>query len=271
MTQERSGFKEIDPRRSRPGAARHREAGLLVAGLLAGLLAGGCALLDAERELVVRFPALPEAWESLEGELEVAVEVVFSDGSGWVRDYSYGDAAAVLRMPKAAGAAVLLRPTYRGLRLPPAGTAVPWLREGDDPAVSWLDGVTATVLRRLAVGGSGFEALNVPRLSREIRDRGGEDPWGVDIDRIVEKLAQDAFRSTYIKEGEKVPLGISFPPGSWVALEPFVRMEAVVRGPTTVELSVPRRGIRYVNTEERRLLSVAFEPSGVPIVALRGF
>lgn len=252
-------------------SARRRGGGLLTAGILAGLLAGSCVLLDAERDLVVRFPALPESWESLEGEMEVVVEVVFSDGSGWIRGYSYDDGAAVLRLPKAAGAAVLLRPTYRGLRLPPAGTAVPWLGEGNAAAASWLDGVTATLLRRLAVGGSGFEALNVPRLSREIRDRGGEDPWGVDIDRIVEKLAQDAFRSTYIKEGEKVPLELSFPPGNWVALEPFANAEtAVVRGPTTVELSVPRRGTRYVNIEEGRLLSIAFEPSGVPIVALRG-
>ncbi|MFP4432163.1 MAG: hypothetical protein ACLFPV_13005, partial [Spirochaetaceae bacterium] len=74
------------------------------------------------------------------------------------------------------GAAVILRPTYRGLLLPPAGTAVPWLASRGGVTATWHDGVTATILRRLAVGGSGFEALNVPRLSREIRERGGETP-----------------------------------------------------------------------------------------------
>jgi hypothetical protein len=265
-----SSNRNRTPTRGRPTA----RGGTLV--LLAVLLAGSCTLLDSERDLVVRFPALPDAWETLEGEMGVSVEIVFSDGSGWTRDYSYLDGAAVLRLPKGAGVAVLVRPTYRGLRLPPAGTAVPWLGDKNAATATWADGVTATVLRRLAVGGSGFEALNVPRLSREIRDRGGEDPWGIDIDRIVEKLAENAFRSTYIKEGEAALVEVSVPPGSWVALEPFPRADmALIHGPTTVELSVPRRGTRYADIRERRLLSIAFEATGgpteTPVVALRRF
>ncbi|MFP4430272.1 MAG: hypothetical protein ACLFPV_03380 [Spirochaetaceae bacterium] len=238
---------------------------------LAGLTATSCAFLDSERDVVVHFPPLPETWKSLERELEIAVEVVFSDGSGWTRHHAFDAGAAVIALPKAGGVAILLRPVYRGLLLPPAGTAVPWLASGER-AATWHDGVTATILRRLAVGGSGFEALNVPRLSREIRDRGGRDPWGVDIDRIVEKLAEDAFRSTYIKEGETVSLEVYFPEGRWVSLEPFGEEGTrVIEGPGGVTLSVPLRGARYAEIQGRRVLSVAFEPSGHPIVGLRGF
>lgn len=240
--------------------------------LLAGSVAVGCALLDSEQDVLVRFPALPEAWGDLETELTILAEVVLSDGSRWSRSYAFAEGAAVLRLPKAGGAAVLLRPSYRGLRLPPAGTAVPWLAPGARGTATWHDGVTATILRRLAVGEGGFEALNVPRLSREIRERGGRDPWGIDIDRIVEKIAEDAFRSTYIKEGEEVLLEVFFPEGRWIPLEPF-RGEAtgVIEGPGTVALSVPTRGLRYAEVRDRRLLTVAFEPSGQPIVGLRRF
>lgn len=267
-------MKTKQARRDRcPGARRLRTRlipGALI--LLAGLVTTSCALLDSERDVVVRFPRLPEHWDSLEPELSMAVEVVFSDGSGWGRDYAHGAGAAVLRLPKARGAAVLLRPTYRGIPLPPAGTAVPWLASGGEATATWHDGVTASILRRLAVGESGFEALNVPRLSREIRRRGGRDPWGVDIDRIVEKLAENAFRSTYITEGEKVPLEITFPEGRWIRLEPFGEVETrVIEGPGIRGLSVPIRGTRYADIAGRRLLVVAFEPSGHPIVGLRGF
>ncbi len=256
-------------RGSRPGRRSPLRGAVI---LLAGLLATSCALLDSEREVVVHFPRLPEPWESLETELEIAVEVVFSDGSGWTRDYAFEAGAAVLALPKAGGVAILLRPVYRGLLLAPAGTAVPWLASGGGATANWHDGVTATILRRLAVGGSGFEALNVPRLSREIRERAGEDPWGVDFDRIVEKLAEDAFRSTYIKEGERVPLEVYFPEGRWISLEPFGEEGTrVIEGPGVLALAVPARGARYAEVRGRRVLSVAFEPSGHPIVGLRGF
>ncbi|MFP4432164.1 MAG: hypothetical protein ACLFPV_13010 [Spirochaetaceae bacterium] len=94
----------------------------------------------------------------------------------------------------------------------------------------------------------------------------------MDIDRIVEKLAESAFRSTYIKEGEELVVEVSFPEGRWIRLEPFGESEAmVVEGPRIVGLPVPIRGARYAEIRSRRLLSVVFEPSGHPIVGLRGF
>lgn len=199
-------------------------------------------------------------------ELEVRLEVIFSDGSGWTEKAFYRDGGATLRVPKGAGAAILLVPVYRGISLPPAGTAYPWLIRGPGGGATWTDGVTATILRRLALGGVGFEALNVSRLAFELRNRGGSDPWGVDIDRIVRTLAADAFRSTYIREGERENVLLSLPEGAWLSLTPFAEVPPVVVDPGggERELSIPQGGGRYVELSSRRLLSVAFEPLGNP-------
>jgi hypothetical protein len=202
----------------------------------------------------------------MEPELTIRLEVTYSDGSGWTQKAAYRDGGASLRVSKGSGAAILLVPEYRGIELPPAGSAYPWLIRGPEGAATWTDGVTATILRRLALGGVGFEALNVTRLALELRNRGGPDPWGVDIDRIVEKLALDAFRSTYIKEGEQVDVAVTLPEGTWLPLSPFAEVPQLSVGPGSEEivLNVPERGGRYIAVAERMLLSVAFERLGAP-------
>ena len=216
--------------------------------------------------------------------MNVQVDLTYTDGKSHRQEAAYSDGGVSLRVAKGAGAAIRILPVYRGLYLPPAGSAYPWLVQADEGAATWTDGVTATILRRLALGDAGFEALNVSRLAYELRNRGGPDPWGVDIDRIVEKLAADEFRSTYINEGDRVDVTVVLPEGEWLSLNPFADEPLLVGGAEseTVTLSLPARGGRYIEPSRRQLLSVAFESlgspesggarsPGPPVVALRHF
>lgn len=235
-------------------------------------LVAGCALLASDQEMRIAFPPLPAAWKALAPETEAVLEVVFSDGSGWTQEADYADGSATVVLPKGGGAAILLTPRCRGLKLPPAGTAVPWLAAQGSAEATWSDGVTATVLQRLALGGAGFEALNVGRLSGEIKDRAGPDPWKIDIDRIVEKLAAGAFRSTYIREEETTPVTLMLPPGDWISVSPFASQPMVVTPDAPeVTLGVPKRGIHYLNPAGGQLLSLSLDPSGYPTAAFRRF
>ncbi len=206
---------------------------------------------------------MPEHWAALAGELELLVEVVFSDGSGWEEHHHFSEGSARILLPKASAAAILLRPVYRGRRLAPAASAVPWLEEKGRVVATWHDGVLGTVLERLAAGGAGFASVNVARLSQELRIRAPNDPFSCDVEKIAGTLAEGAFRSTYIKERPGIPVEIDLPQGSWIGLDPVSGVVIATPGGRTT-VPVPPQGGAYLEVSIGLLLRVVFDAEGRP-------
>ena len=97
------------------------------------------------------------------------------------------------------------------------------------------------MLADLARQGARLEALNVERLCREMEERGGADPWTLDLEGLAAALARTAdgagaFRVTSIRAaaGREVELPVE---GAWFPESPFRRPVAAEEGRLRLRLA----------------------------------
>ena len=87
-------------------------------------------------------------------------------------------------------------------------------------ALDYRRGVVATALTRAVHAGADIEAFNVARLGSEIADRCGDDPWSLDLDRLVDAMCGQ-MRVTAIRSVVHAPTSLVAPPGTWYGPSPF--------------------------------------------------
>ena len=126
------------------------------------------------------------------------------------------------------------------IRLPPAGALYPLnMGEGNTLALSWEQGVASLIIFRLSTGGIDLSTFNTQRLSEEIMERGNPDPWNLDIDYIIEKIALGTFRVTYIKAAPARNIELPVDPGSWFMESPFACLIEIEEDETLILEAVP--------------------------------
>ncbi|MQY77500.1 MAG: hypothetical protein GH155_07740 [Spirochaeta sp.] len=126
------------------------------------------------------------------------------------------------------------------IRLPPAGALYPLnMGEGNTLSLSWEQGVAALIIFRLLTGGTDLSTFNTQRLSGEIVERGNPDPWKLDIDYIIEKIALGSFRATSIKAAPARNVDLPVDSGSWFMESPFACLLEIEEGESLILEGVP--------------------------------
>lgn len=178
--------------------------------LLLLALAAGCRYLDTDSSLLVTIPEPPPAWSAAFGPMRNLVIWIDENGrparsrldpgvdklvvrtgkGGW-------NPVAAFALPGSAAEEPAVLGGTDGLLLYPSGAVTPG--GGESVQLSYQAGAAALILLRLAAAGVPIEAINVPRLLRELSERTGGDPWRADIDRLVLRLAEKDFRADLIR------------------------------------------------------------------------
>ncbi len=223
-------------RRSR---VRPQDLPLLMAAAFFCACPWGCSFYAAELAVEVQPPPLPPHWrESFPG---LAFRLIYLTGKGWQERVLAAEGTAAVGLAKGTNLPVLAVPLVRGGRveLPPAGAVLPRDLEGARLRLRWEEGPTARALERLWRAGFDPSGLDSRRLSAEIRSRLGQDPWRVDLDRLVRAAVEDRLRVTEIRPAPAAELRLWAGPGRWFLESPYCSPWPVAEGEALVVAEVP--------------------------------
>lgn len=187
-------------------------------------------------ELLLVLPEAPEAWSGLpelefelswrgeEGRLE---EAQAKPGERLRIRVARGSCQAILALPRS-GASGL------GRYLRPAGALYPEALEGGESSagaellrLGWAGGYAASVWRELERGGLDPAGYDINRLVASALEK-GPDPWKLEPLEVAARLASSSFRIGLYTEGERFP--VSLPGSPWAPESPFAAPPSVVPG-----------------------------------------
>lgn len=219
------------PCRQRGG--RLRAAFLLLVSIILSGAIPCCAFLSTGKELSLRTPALPPAWDAQAPRIVYQVEWVAAEGGTRSVTCSPG-ATVTVEISRLANTALLITPilgTSAGERelLPGAALYPQDLADGSDLRGSWLRGFEGRLFMELQRRGFAYFQVNHERLEAALRVQCGSDPWQADFDRVLKKILEGSFRSSYLRP-RPVETGMEeLPPGRYLRanllLEPVETME----------------------------------------------
>ncbi len=206
--------------------------GLLLLGCI-GCGPAGCGLLGSAARLQLLLPEPPAHWRATFGDPAWRLLYPGPGGELLKLDLPSGSRSVNVLAAKEACTPFVAYPLLPagGETLPPAGGVDPPDRGGADRLpLTWRRGAVASLLLRLASQGGRLEALNVERLVREMEERGGEDPWRLDLDRIAAELAGGSFQVTAIGPAASRDVRLPVGQGSWFTESPFALPVAATDG-----------------------------------------
>jgi hypothetical protein len=188
-----------------------------------------CALpWTPTEEITILFPELPVR-ASVFGPPEYRISWFGEEGRLVERRTGMGSGGLRVALPARSSLPVLAVPLFGGKRdlLLPAGGLYPHdVVPGGFLPLTWENGFAAGILVLAEDRGFPVNAFNAERFFREIRARGGGNPWMLDRARILETLAGLSFRADRIVKAKRHPLRIPGLGGEWVSwntlLEPFL-------------------------------------------------
>jgi hypothetical protein len=208
-----------------------RIPGLFVA--LAGLVS--CAPFGGDADLRAIMPRIPVHWSPAFPDLRF--RLVFPGPGEEERELEIPPAvAARISCPKASNTAILAYPEAAGAAgcLPPAGALYPLdlQREAGEDALlfSWEAGCTAWILSRLHTRGFDTTLVNAARLRAELARHA--DPWALDLQKIVEKLAAGTFTAYDIDSLPSRDVQLMPGAGEWFLESPFRNVSSLADGET---------------------------------------
>ena len=175
---------------------------------------------------------MPAAWEAAWGPALFRLEWKTPAGSGSLREPVAPGASAVVtvpRVPPVAFRAVPVWPHGTGPGLAPgeslcyAGALWPTASQasGSRLELSFERGSAVDVVWRLLEARVDLRDFAVDRLQYEIARRLVDDPWSLDVDRVVAAISRRAMRESYVRGVETVEVTVIAPPGRWLASSPF--------------------------------------------------
>ena len=212
-------------------------------------LLSGCSAPWVSTTIACALPQTPPLWANVWGDPTYTVTWCSPTGQGTAPNGSpgpdsEGDSSAlpgfapgasfVLEVPNTPPVLITAEPTWddgvpaRSGEEPFAccGAVWPYHLDGEAVALDYRRGVVATALTRAVRSGARIEAFNVARLETEISTRCGDDPWSVDMERLVDAI-RGQMRVTAIRSMVESPTSLVAPTGLWYGPSPFA---AVLRG-----------------------------------------
>jgi len=107
-----------------------------------------------------------------------------------------------------------------------------WFTGRPEVVLGFETGATSEAVRRLLAAGVDLRDFSVARLVAESAERLPEDPWSLDIERVVAAIGARSMRETYVRPRATNPVSLTAPPGRWHGFSPFRRpVESAERWP----------------------------------------
>jgi len=185
-----------------------------------------CTLLQHHINVTLELPLVPDHWNAT-FEIE-KYKLIYPDGVGsLVNVYLNHDCKSIqVKLYKSYNSFVLVYPVIddQNTCLPPAGAIFPLhLKTGSEHTLvlSWEAGFTASMFERLWQKAVDLSAFNTPRLLSKIEEKAPADPWSLDADLIVERLAACEFSAYDVKHLAARDVFAEVPAGSWFLESPF--------------------------------------------------
>lgn len=202
---------------------------LILVSFLVSFFLTGCLPMEGSIDLTVTLPVLPEP---LGGEVTIDFFLItYFDEEGMEASYTCPaeNESVELKCLKQNNMPVVVQPVIRcgeeAVVLFPAGGIYPLDAEIRDKRIflniTWEHGFTADVFRKLYKQNVATEKFNLKRFYYEMDRLNIHDPWLLDEDYIMEKLAGGSFRVTYLKEKPVFSFEIPVKSGQWVINSPF--------------------------------------------------
>jgi len=205
-------------------------------------LGSGCDLFSPSIQLKLSLPPIPAHWQKAFDNLKFQLIFNGPDGKEQCIIIPAGSSLIEVCISKRQNSSFLAYPLMGEdeIRLPPAGALYPLnMGERNTMTLSWEQGVASLIIFRLISRGIDLSTFNTQRLSEEIIERGNPDPWNLDIDYIIEKIALGAFRVTYIKAAPARNIELPVDSGSWFMESPFACLIEIEDGETLILEAVP--------------------------------
>ena len=210
-----------------------------------------CALLPTETTVVLSLPRTPSRWEAVWGPAQFRVSWRSADGSGSLEEPVAAGGSVRITVPRLPPVAIRAEAVWSqgggpslapGERLGTAGGMWPAglgaTGGGDARAtggrgerggcqgrrvvpLTYASGPAAEVAWRLLEAGVDLRRFSFERLLAEIADRLPEDPWSLDVDRVVSAVADGAMRVSYVRPVATREIRIAAPEGIWYPGSPF--------------------------------------------------
>ncbi|MBN1837981.1 MAG: hypothetical protein JW820_19140 [Spirochaetales bacterium] len=198
-------------------------------------------MYQTDIQMQLELPELPGHWLECFGEPGWLIVVPGTETSLQIPPGS--PAVPCIRLPKLQHQSVLAFPTpCDPCVLPPAAGVFPLDSSGDGRVLTlrWEQGPVGEILQRLLRQGLEVEALNVPRLCREILARSPQDPWALDLDGAAAALVSGSFRVTDLRSLPCRVIELELAPGRWFLESPFfVPTVQTASSPTLTMPDVP--------------------------------
>ncbi len=184
-----------------------------------------CALpWTPSEEITIVFPELP-ACAAVFGPPEYRISWFGEEGRLEERRTGAGAAGLRLDLPARSSLPVLAVPLFGGkgdLVLPAGGLYPHDVEPGGFLHLTWENGFAAGILVQAEERGFPVDAFNAERFFREIRARGGGNPWMLNRARILETLTGLSFRADRIVKAKIHPLRIPGLGGEWFSWNPLL-------------------------------------------------
>ncbi len=196
-----------------------------------------CAVLPTTAAVRVLAPHTPRRWEEAWGPAQFRISWRSADGSGALEEPVAAGERVRISVPRLPPVAIRAEAIWirdggpflaAGERLRTAGGVWPAELRGDGSrgergvvALTFASGPAAEVAWRLLEAGSDLRRFSFDRLVTEIADRLPDDPWSLDIERVVSAVANGAMRATYVREIATKDVRILAPDGVWHPGSPF--------------------------------------------------
>jgi hypothetical protein len=188
-----------------------------------------CSLLQSHIDLALELPQIPTHWK--ETFTIRKYKLVYPGPSGGLveSDIEYCGKCVRIELYKSYNSFVLAYPivSEHNISLPPAAAIFPLhLKQGDEHTLvlTWEAGFSASLFERLWQKGVDVKSFNTPRLLDKIQEKAPDDPWLLDADLIVERMAAYDFSAYDVKLLPVRDVFLEIPSGSWFMESPFSRV-----------------------------------------------
>ncbi len=228
-----------------------------------------CDLLPTTVTVEVIAPAMPPVWETVWGQARFVVSWRSAAEAHTHSAVVPAGGQIHVTVPRLPPVAVRAEAVWTdgggpalvaGERLATAGGVWPFDAQDSGSAgpqqtlqLSFHAGPAAEVTWRLLEAGVDIRRFSVDRLSAEIGERLPEDPWDLDIDRVVRAVADGAMRVTYVRPVATRDVSLWVPPGTWYRASPFARP---VRGEASMSPLPVGVTVLYGSTDRRLVVDV---------------
>lgn len=220
----------------------------------------GCALPQAQKELSLKMPCLPQHWPDSNQTRAYLISFLNHDQLKQEIIHEFNKQDCILSLPDNSVIPILARPLYQShqINIKPAGVLV---FPGQEQAeLSWQQGPAAWIIMELAKKKIDYGALNHSKLLDSLSQK-NTSGWDIDQQRLIKDLKKGEVNSFSFKQKKERQINLPAAEGIWYSSDPL-KPEYYSRNGFTVDVHL---GIsQFFCPERKEVWEIFFAEQGMP-------